>query len=811
MNDPSLTPQGRGTAVRWTLTWLALTAGGAALVWGLRLVGGDHDTPQVYAQDHHPTAIAFGAASIAGAVVFFLFHRRWYSSFTDDLAAFTARVDALSDSVRRFDLLLASVLGLFLEVALIRWHGTEFRACAYFKSLTLLACFLGLGLGFARARRPVLSFPIALLILSVQVLVMDVLSLAEADRAVRNPLDGEILWGLGTMTNVLHHVVFYGFFAALYVATILVFIPIGQLTGRLMDPQRPIASYTINILGSLLGVALFAGASFLWLPPVLWFGLAAVIAVWLSRHSRTVLAASAGATVLMLAWLGYEPRRDVQNVYSPYQRLEISPSTVTFHDGTHVQTGVRVAANKTYYLHALNLSDEFVSRFVPRGVVELRDKAAAYNLPYRLGPAPADVLIVGAGAGNDAAAAVRNGAERIDAVEIDPAILWAGRMHHPESPYGRGEVHAVVADARAYMKRSPPARYDMVVFGLLDSHTLLSGMAAIRLDNFVYTVESLREARRLLRPGGRLCLSFAAGTDSVFTVRMFRMLESTFGHAPRTFRLQETDTMFVVGLTPDDVVVPSDLSNTPETTGELSARDASKEVPFAEDDWPFPFLTGRQWKDFPRAYLHLIALLALISTVWVLASREHGVGGTKDTVTRAARRRDAGHFFFLGAAFLLIETKGITELALVFGTTWIVSSVVIAAILVLILLANWFVALARPHGVTAAYLGLFVALAASYFISPQALMDHGSSLAAWAAPALVCLPLLFAGVIFATSLKRCANLPAAFSSNLLGAMLGGFCEYAGMVYGFRGLTLIGAGLYLLSWWMVAGNHTAARN
>ena len=56
---------------------------------------------------------------------------------------------------------------------------------------------------------------------------------------------------------------------------------------------------------------------------------------------------------------------------------------------------------------------------------------------------------------------------------------------------------------------TPNEHYDMVVYGLLDSHTLLSHASSVRLDSFVYTVEGLRKARKRLNPDGILSLSFA--------------------------------------------------------------------------------------------------------------------------------------------------------------------------------------------------------------------------------------------------------------------------------------------------------------
>ena len=47
--------------------------------------------------------------------------------------------------------------------------------------------------------------------------------------------------------------------------------------------------------------------------------------------------------------------------------------------------------------------------------------------------------------------------------------------------------------------------------------------------------------------------------------------------------------------------------------------------------------------------------------------------------------------FFLGAGFMLVETKAVVHMALLFGSTWMVNSVVFFAVLVMILLANLFV------------------------------------------------------------------------------------------------------------------------
>src|SRR5262249_33356630 len=164
----------------------------------------------------------------------------------------------------------------------------------------------------------------------------------------------------------------------------------------------------------------------------------------------------------------------------------------------------KLTVNHDYHQNALDLSDAFV-RGHPGEALE--DAQLAYDLPYRFAQ-PRRVLVVGAGMGNDVAAALRHGAQRIDAVEIDPAILELGRELHPERPDGAPRGEPINDAARAYLARASE-QYELIVFGLLDSHTLLSSMSSLRLDSYVYTRESLAQARAHLAPGGHLVLTFA--------------------------------------------------------------------------------------------------------------------------------------------------------------------------------------------------------------------------------------------------------------------------------------------------------------
>src|ERR1700757_1099317 len=51
-------------------------------------------------------------------------------------------------------LVLLSFLMLFVELALIRWTGSNVIYLSYFSNFVLLGSFLGIGIGFLRARKP---------------------------------------------------------------------------------------------------------------------------------------------------------------------------------------------------------------------------------------------------------------------------------------------------------------------------------------------------------------------------------------------------------------------------------------------------------------------------------------------------------------------------------------------------------------------------------------------------------------------------------------------------------------------------------
>jgi len=162
------------------------------------------------------------------------------------------------------------------------------------------------------------------------------------------------------------------------------------------------------------------------------------------------------------------------------------------------------------------------------------------------------------------------------------------------------------------------------------------------------------------------------------------------------------------------------------------------------------------------------------------------------------RMRIDGRMFFLGAAFMLLETKAVVQLALLFGSTWLVNSLVFFTALVLILLANLYVLKAPPAQLTWHYAGLLGLLAAAIAI-PIDLFLSGSIFWRYAVPCALALgPMFFAGVIFARSFRDATDPDMAFGSNIAGSVVGGLSESFSMLLGFRYLLLVAIAFYLLS-------------
>ena len=365
-------------------------------------------------------------------------------------------------------------------------------------------------------------------------------------------------------------------------------------------------------------------------------------------------------------------------------------------------------------------------------------------------------------------------------MEIDPLILDIGRKQHPERPYQDPRTRPIVNDARAYFEQNSTQRFDVVSFGFLDSHAMFSSMSSLRLENYVYTVDSIHSAWRLVQPGGVLALTFAVYPGEWMSDRLYATVWEGTGVEPVIVPVpMHFGKMYIVGKDVSPAILRERI---PFPKTKPTAEVQYIRVP--TDDWPFLYIRPNT---FPIGYVVVIGGLLLIGVFGALAVFGREI---------ASSRFDAP-LFLMGAAFLLIETRGVVQLSLLLGSTWVVNSAVFAGILVMAFLANLFVSFQRPNRLAPFFILLIASLLLNYFVSPAILLDLGLPARAAIGGLLNALPVFFAGVIFSTLFSRSEHPSAAFGSNLLGAVVGGCLEYLSMFIGLKSLVVVALCLYLV--------------
>ena len=670
----------------------------------------------------------------------------------------------------------AAALSIFLEMSVIRWQASVLELFAFYKNFSLLACFVGLGLGYALSARKAVPIFLTVPLLGWQFVLLLGLryGLSAHDRVSLKflPFTEQLHMGLAQVDTLFSGLQVHVLLALVFLLTAAAFIPIGQLCGCLMERGEKLSAYGLNLSGSILGAVLMFVLSIFWTPPVLWFLIAfaglLVFHAWTPR-SLVFGCMSVVIALAVLAW-PWDPLS--QRVYSPYQLLEVRQDPRGL---------MLISAAGHYYQRVHDLARSNRNVDADPELSKIRDY---YELPYRFyGRAPGSVVVVGAGTGNDVAAALRNRAQHVDAVEIDPAILAEGRIGHPEHPYSDGRVHAVVNDARTFL-RTTDRKYDLVVYGLLDSHALLSQASSVRLDSFVYTVEALREARRTLNPDGLLSLSFSVVNPQLM-LKIYLMLQSAFdGRAPVCLRAGYDGAVIFLEANDRELVLPAGLvaqSGFQDVGPSLAASPLS--VDLSTDDWPFFYMPRRV---YPLSYL-VMGGLVLALTAFLFARFLEG----RPSLGTAP-------FFFLGTGFMLVETKAITELGLLFGNSWLVIAVAIVAVLIMGLLANWIVQSFDLKHSSVLYVLLLISLGIGWEVSRSGAVPSG-----WIGritlPMVLASPIFFSGMAFSTLLRRRGEVSGAMAANLFGAVCGGLMEYNSMYFGFRFLYILAAILYGFAW------------
>jgi len=722
----------------------------------------------------------------------------------------------------RFDLFLISFLTLFLELTCIRWFPSHVLFLTFFTNTMLLASILGIAVGCLAANRKTNLLMWTPLILAIAIGSAHLVEWQRQASAsvidVGNQASPQMIFfgveyqARDVSSFVIPIEAICGYF---FLLIALALMGPGQQLGRALAriPNR-LEAYTIDILGSVAGIVAFAACSFLELPPVWWFSLVLAGFVYFLRPASwqwLLRVAVPAATILVMSTSGLLASAVEQ--WSPYYRVTYvrDQGLINVNLIGHQQMQPRTAPFPAYALpHLLN-----------------RD---AGGNPF------ADVLIIGAGSGNDVSRALAWGAEHVDAVEIDPVIQRIGQQDHPDRPYDDPRVTVHLNDGRNFLKAGSQ-QYDLIVYALVDSLVLHSSYSNIRLESYLFTTQAMDDVRRRLKPGG-IFVMYNYFRQGWVVSRLQNSVRAAFGADALVLNLpsratlsadenlENAFTMFIAGnnaairdafaTRPEywvDTSAPLDWnqlngfrSGAPAAAAggwqqfQLTTVNAGNEpLRMATDDWPMLYLRE---PTIPGVSLRGGAVMAIIAALLL-------VPFLRRTIATGAGE-SAGlllQMFFLGAGFMLVETKAVVHMALLFGGTWIVNSVVFFAVLVMILIANLFVSIVKPVRLAPYYAGLLVSLVVSAVVPMDTFLGMDRSTQILAASLLAFTPIFFAGVVFAVSFSRAVEPDRAFGANIAGAMFGGLAEYSSMVLGFQYLLFVAVALYLIS---IAGHQRALR-
>jgi hypothetical protein len=199
---------------------------------------------------------------------------------------------ATPEPVSRWRLTALSFLMFFVELALIRWTAANNVHLAYITNFVLLASFLGVGVGFLRARAPHDLFRWAPVGLAALVAFELVFPVKVVTLSASYPFEGA--FGLPALSQWISLPLIFG-------VVVLVMAGIGQAMARTFAQFQPLEAYRLDILGSLAGIVLFSVFSFLDLPPVAWGAVAAIgfVALGGRRQRRWQLGAVAAVVILL--------------------------------------------------------------------------------------------------------------------------------------------------------------------------------------------------------------------------------------------------------------------------------------------------------------------------------------------------------------------------------------------------------------------------------------------------------------------------------------------------------------------------------
>lgn len=650
-------------------------------------------------------------------------------------------------------LFLFSFLLLFLELALIRWLGSNIFFLSFFSNFILLGSFFGIGIGFLQPKTSRLYqlAPILLALLILFVAIFPV-SISYSGSSGINSL---LVIGIYKKSGFPIWVTL----PFIFLMTASIMASIAHSMSILFSQFRPLVAYRLDILGSLTGIVAFSLLSYFHAAPIFWGTVVACVFTvlfyqqWKFASLYTVL--QIGCLTLFLITLAYESTTP-NNLWSPYYKIALHPRL-------DPKFGI--------------FTDVYVNG-VPHQRIESMARRQAtepfYFFPYQYKASPENVLIIGAGNGGDVAIALAHGAKHVDAVEIDPMLYKLGRQFNADHPYNDPRVTIILNDGRAFLQQTKQV-YDLIIFALTDSITLVSGQSSLRLESYIYTKEAVETARLHLKADGIFSMYgyYSYDRSLWLTDRYANTIQSVFGAPPCVDTFGSGDAF--------SLALIASQNNHLKCAQHWSQKADSYIAP-ATDDHPFLYLQHNQIPPLYQMTIALIFLITVLITHWS-SNAIHAI-------------RENFDLLLMGMAFLLLETKSIISFALLFGNTWIVNSLVFFGILTLIYLAIEFTSRFPRVASHSIYGLLLLSLLINWWLPAESLLTLSLVPRFLIASLVTFSPVFLANIAFASRFQYALNSSAAFGVNMIGAMIGGLLEYISMITGHQFLLILIGAFYM---------------
>jgi len=671
---------------------------------------------------------------------------------------------------------LISFLILFLELTLIRWVNSSITSISFYSNIIMLASFFGIGCGCLLDIKKNLFriFPLLILILAISLFVSAILNLPISS------LDDEIIM-FKTPSFLDNKIPNYLIIIIVFSYITLIFLTLGQqLKFAFNNFAKPIDAYIFDLTGSLAGIIFFSIFSYFEIGLMLWIFVIFTIYFLLTNDQKSKFNFNALFICFITILLIFLNSNFYQNSWwSRYYFIDLKEFVKDQH--------YLISTDKTGHQEM---------------TANPKESAWFYSIPYDYfkNSNYDDILIIGAGSGQDVASALTKNVKRIDAVDIEPRLVEIGKQFHPLKPYSDPRVNVIINDGRNFLENQKNKKYDLIIFALTDSLKLASNSTNTRLESYLLTNESFATAKSLLKDNGMLVLYNYYRKDWLVE-KIIGSLNMVFQDKilsiQKNISTIQSGAFIVAGNKINDFEEQKFAKNLGFRYKFFDEKNISKNLYLGTDNWPFIYLLKPL---IPHNYwVIIIYMLALnFSLIGFFIYKNLQENFSKKITKRNFLTTLPWHMFFLGAGFMMLETKNIINFQLLFGTTWLVNSLVFSGVLALALLSAILVKIKINFNKKILYFLMTISLILAIYIPLKSIINLPFFSKYLLAIAISLLPIFFANLIFSSNFAKQTDAGISFGLNMLGALIGGILEYISMISGYHFLLYIIAFCYLLA-------------